>query len=122
MKDLQSWRINNNIDFASCVKHIMAAIDSKHRPSLTLEEFDEILDRIIAISSFLSIDLRRRIKKKYAKLIRVNNAFSSIFRRLKSPKAKWMVRILLKNYSSVRILETAVMYQFHFFLFNFLSF
>jgi RNase adaptor protein for sRNA GlmZ degradation len=66
----------------------MAATDSEHRPSLILEELDEILDQIITTSSFSSIDLRRRIKEKYAKLIRVNNAFSSIFRRLKSLKAK----------------------------------
>jgi DNA ligase 4 len=33
-----------------------------------------------------------------------------------------MVRILLKDYSPVRILETAVMHQFHFLLFNLLNF
>jgi hypothetical protein len=76
------------MDFASCVKHVMAVTDLKYRPSLILEELDEILDRIIIISSFLSIDLRRRIKEKYIKLIRVNNALSSIFRRLKNLKAK----------------------------------
>jgi hypothetical protein len=78
------------MDFASCVKHVMTATDPKHRPgfNITLEELDEILDRITVISSFLSIDLKRKIKEKYAKLIRVNNAFSSIFRRLKNPKTK----------------------------------
>jgi DNA ligase 4 len=98
------------MDFISCVKHIIVTTDSEHRPgpNVTLEEFDETLDRITTISSFLSIDLRKRVKEKYAELIRVNNAFSSIFRRLKSVKAKWMVRILLKNYNPVRIPETAV--------------
>jgi hypothetical protein len=76
------------MDFVFCVKHVMAVTDFEHRPSLTLEKFDEILDRIIIISSFLSINLRKRIKKKYAKLIRINNTLSSIFRRLKSLKAK----------------------------------
>jgi uncharacterized protein YecE (DUF72 family) len=45
VKDLQSWRTNNNMDFVFCVKHVMAVTDFEHRPSLTLEEFDEILDR-----------------------------------------------------------------------------
>jgi hypothetical protein len=68
----------------------MAATDSEHRPNpnVTLEKFNEILDRITIISSFLSINLRKKIKEKYAKLIRVNNALSNIFRRLKNPKIK----------------------------------
>jgi DNA ligase-4 len=90
MKDLQSWRTSDSMDFASCVEHVMAATDPEHRPSpnVTLEELDEIFDRIAAISSFSSIDLRRRMKEKYAEPIRVNDTLSSIFRRLKSPEAK----------------------------------
>jgi hypothetical protein len=109
------------MDFASYVKYIMITINLKYRPSLTFEKFNEILDRITIISSFLSIDLKKKIKEKYVKLIRVNNALSSIFRRLKSFKAKWMVRILLKDYSLIRILETAVIHQFYFLLPNLLS-
>jgi hypothetical protein len=68
----------------------MTITDLKPRPgpNITLEKFDEILDRIIIISSFLSIDLKKKIKKKYAKVIRVNDTLSSIFYRLKSFKAK----------------------------------
>jgi DNA ligase 4 len=78
------------MDFASCIKRVISATDPEPRPgpNVTLEELNEILDRITATSSFLFIDLRRRIKEKYAKLIRVNNTLSSIFRRLKSPEAK----------------------------------
>jgi hypothetical protein len=70
------------MDFASCVKHIMAATDPEHRPDLniTLEKLDEILDRIAATLSFSSIDLRRRMKEKYAEPIRVNDALRSRWR------------------------------------------
>jgi DNA ligase-4 len=100
------------MDFASCVKHIIAAINFKHRPdpNVTFEKLDEILDRITAISSFSSIDLKKRMKEKYAESIRVNNTLSSIFRRLKILEAKWMIRILLKDYSPVHISGTAVMH------------
>jgi hypothetical protein len=57
MKDLQSWKTSNGIDFISCVKHIMAVTDFEHRLSLTLEKLNEILDRIVTISSFLYKDL-----------------------------------------------------------------
>jgi DNA ligase 4 len=90
MKDLQSWRTNDGIDFASCVKRVISATDPEPRPgpNVTLEKLNEILDRITATSSFSSIDLRKRMKKKYTEPIRVNNTLSSIFRRLKSPETK----------------------------------
>jgi len=71
MKDLQRWRTSDGMDFISCVEHVMTATDPEPRPGInvTLEELDEILDRIIVISSFSSIDLRRKIIKKYTGLI-----------------------------------------------------
>jgi hypothetical protein len=49
--------------FASCVKRVMIVTDADFRldPDVTLEGINEILDRIVVISSFLSIDLRRRV-------------------------------------------------------------
>src|SRR5450755_4341446 len=114
MKDLQNWKTSDGMDFASCVKYIITATDFEHRPgpNITLEKFNEIFDRIVITLPFLSIDLKKRINEKYAESIQVNNTLSSIFRRLKSVKAKWMIRMLLKDYSPVRIPETAVMYLF----------
>ncbi len=68
----------------------MTVIDyeSKHGPSVTLEEFDEILDQITAISSFLSINLRERVKEKYRGQIRVDESLSKIFRILNSSEVK----------------------------------
>jgi DNA ligase 4 len=102
----------------------MAAIDCEFRynSNIIFEEFDEIFDQIIIISSFSFIDLRERIKEKYGRRIRVNELFSRIFRILNSSEAKWMVRILLKNYSPVYILEISAMLQFHFLLSDFLRF
>jgi hypothetical protein len=90
MKDLQSWRTSNSMDFASCVKRVMAATDPEIRPNptVTLRELDEILDRIATISPFSSINLRKRVREKYTEPIQINDALSSIFRRLKNSKAK----------------------------------
>jgi len=90
MKDLRSWRTSDDIDFASCVERVMATTDPDPRPgpNVTLEDINKILDRVAAISSFSSIDLRRRVGKKYTELISINNALSSIFRRSKSSEAK----------------------------------
>jgi len=102
----------------------MAATDSeyKYSPSVTLEELDEILNQITATLSFSSVDLRERIKEKYSRSIGADNSLSRIFRVLNSSEAKWLVRILLKNYSPVRVPETLAMQKFHFLLPDLLSF
>ena len=124
LKDLQNWRTSDGVDFASCVERVMAATDSEQRPGpdVTLLEIDEILDRIAATSAFSSVDLKERTKEKYAEPIRINNALSGMFRRLNSSEAKWMVRMLLKNYSPVHVPETLAMQQFHFLLPHLLGF
>jgi DNA ligase-4 len=82
MKDLQNWKINNNIDFVSYIKRVMAAInyESRYNPNIILEELNEILDQIAAISSFSSVSLKERIKEKYKKRIRIDKSLSKIFR------------------------------------------
>jgi hypothetical protein len=62
------------------------------RPSnpviLSLDELDEILDRIADTSSFSSVDLRERVKAKYVEQMRTNDALSRIIGILNSSKAK----------------------------------
>jgi DNA ligase-4 len=99
------------MDFASCVERVMAATDSKSRygPSVILEDFDEIFDRIAAISPFSSVSLREKVKEKYGGPINADESLSRIFRVLNSSEAKWMIRMLLKNYSPVHVPETLAM-------------
>jgi DNA ligase 4 len=124
LKDLQNWRNIDGSDLASCVDRVMATTDSELRPgpSVALEELDEILDRIAATSSFLSVDLREWVKAKYMEPIWTNDALSIIFRRLGSSEAKWVVRVVLKTYSLVHVPETLVLQQFHFLLPDLLRF
>ncbi len=106
LKDLQNWRTNDGMNFASCVERVMSATDSepRHGPSATVEELDETLDRIAATSSFSSVYLRERIKEKHAEPIRTDDALSGIFRVLNSSEAKWMVRMLLKDYGPISVI------------------
>jgi hypothetical protein len=45
MKDLQSWRNSDGIDFASCVERVMVATDceSRHGPNVILVSAVELL-------------------------------------------------------------------------------
>jgi DNA ligase-4 len=100
------------MDFAFYIRRVMVVTDSqpKSDPNVIFEELDEILDRIIIISPFSFIDLKKEIKRKYTESIRINEALSNIFRRLNNSVAKWMVRTIIKNYNPIRIPETLAIY------------
>jgi DNA ligase 4 len=122
IEDLQSRRTTDSSDFASCVERILATTDCEPRysPDATLEELDNVLDQIAAMSALLSISLREKIKDGL--LICIDNTLSRIFRVLKSSEAKWIVRMLSKNYSPVCVPESLAMHQFHFLLPDLLKF
>jgi DNA ligase 4 len=110
IEDLQSWRTTDGSDFALCVGRVLATTDceSRHGPDATLEELDNVLDQIAAMSAFSSISLREKIKDGL--LICIDDTLSRIFRALKSSEAKWMVRMLSKNYSPVCVPESLAMH------------
>lgn len=59
----------NSSDFVSYVDRAVAAMDPKSRPipRVILKELNEIFNRIVATSSFSSVDLRERVRVKYVK-------------------------------------------------------
>ena len=124
MKDLQRWRSKDDENFASCIKHIMLKTDAEPKlsSSMILEELDEILDWIAAISSFSFVGLRSKIEVKYAQLILSQNMLSTIFQQLHSSETRWMIQMLLKIYSPVHVPGILTMKQFHFLLSDLLGF
>ena len=124
MEVLQSWKASDGMDFASCVENVMAVTDceSRHGPNVTLEELNDILDQIAAMSAFSSVRLRQKIKEKYGRSIRADDLLRRIFQVLKSTEAEWMVRMLSKSYSPVCVPELLAMRQFHFLLPDLLTF
>jgi hypothetical protein len=59
---------------------------------------------------------------RHSRPLQVDEVFSTIFRRLYSSEAKWMVRMLLEKYSPVLIPEKPTIHRFHFLLPDLLSF
>jgi DNA ligase-4 len=124
MKDLQRWKASDSADFASCVERVMIITDCEPRlsPNVTLDEIDGILDQIAVSLPFLSATLKENFKQKPTQSIRRDNLLSNLFQRLHSSKAKWMIRMLLKNYSPAHVPETVAMNEFHFLLPDLLRF
>jgi DNA ligase-4 len=89
---------------------------------VTLEEIDEVLDRVAAALLFSAVDLRNKINTKYPSYRSVDNVLSVLLRKLYSSEAKWLIRMVFKTYSPARVPEVPAMRRFHFLLLDVLSF
>ncbi len=124
MKELQKWETDVGVDFASCLERVMALTDCEPRcePGIALEDLDDILDQTAATSPLSSAGLRERVRERCGRLRSADQLLSGVFQMLHSSEAKWMVRMLLKNYSPVTIPDSLAMAKFHFLLPELLTF
>lgn len=83
LKELRWWTPTNGVDFASAVEHVISATGSETRPdaSMTLEEIDEVLDRVAAASSFSAVDLRNKMNTKYPSYRPADDVLSVLLRK-----------------------------------------
>lgn len=89
---------------------------------MTLELLDDILDQAAAFSPFSSIELKEKVQEKSVQSKSLGELLSTLFRGLRSTEAKWVIRMLWKNYGPVKIPETVTMKTFHFLLPDLLRF
>jgi len=111
---LNQWRQRNGKDFPTCVEDVMAECEfAEPTPEneVTLEQIHAVLTQIAANSGFSSPELRTTANSKSA-----DELLTPILRRLQSHEAKWLVRMVLKDYSPVQIPEWLAMHNFHFML------
>jgi DNA ligase 4 len=102
----------------------MSVTDPALQPDsgMTVDWIDEVLDCIAATSSFSSSKLRADVQARQAAPTNAQSDLLDIFRRLRGLEAKWLVRMLLKNYSPVHVPEKVAMQNFHFLLPDLLGF
>ena len=102
----------------------MAMTDCESRPGqeVSLEELDDMLGQVTVLSPFSADSLRGRVTSEHGLLSGRDALLSKVFQILQSSEAKWIVRILLKNYSPARVPETLIMIRFHTLLPNLLRF
>ena len=79
-----------------------------------MDWIDEVLDQIAARSSFYSPKLRTDVQARQAASADTQSDLAKIFRRLCGLEVKWLIRMLLIDYSPIHIPEKTVMRCFHF--------
>jgi DNA ligase-4 len=110
---LQSWKTPGAGDLGICVEKAIQDFDCERTPGtvVTVEEIDQALESLASQSRFSGPEIRSSALSSTPPKILEN-----IFLRLKSSEAKWLTRLILKDYSPVSLDEAHVLTSFHFLL------
>ncbi|KAE8362669.1 hypothetical protein BDV27DRAFT_166032 [Aspergillus caelatus] len=112
-EELERWRVSGGIDLAQCVENVMRQTEN-HIPEdqeVTVEEIDDALNRVASRCRLSGPRVRRQ-----RAAVDVDEALSPLYRRLSSRDAKWLTRMILKNYSPVTLPRNLTLKSFHFLL------
>lgn len=112
-QDLDGWKASGGGDLGQCVERVMKQSENLITPGneVTIEEVDAALNGIASRCRFSGPEIRR----KHA-AAGVDSALGPLFLRLPSRDAKWLTRIILKNYGPVELPASWVLKNFHFLL------
>jgi DNA ligase-4 len=122
MVELQAWKIPGHGDLGTCLENVLKPFDCEPKPGkpgaiVTVEEVNKALEELASQCHFSGPHVRASFPASTPPAI-----LETIFLRLKSSEAKWMTRLILKDFSPV-VLDTAlVLREFHFLLPGLLQF
>jgi DNA ligase-4 len=113
VSELRLLKEHERMDFASAVQQVLAATDDDQESihPLTIVDVDHTLDRLVIMCPFSSRKLRASVGDVHGEPL---DELMSIFRRLHSVEAKWLIRLLLKDLRPAEISTLLALRQFHF--------
>ncbi|KIW07319.1 uncharacterized protein PV09_02169 [Verruconis gallopava] len=112
-KILQDWKKSGHGGLGGCVQRILKELDCERKPGppVTIEELDMTLHTLASRCRFSDPAVRLNDASTS-----VDELIGQLFRRLNSVEAKWLTRLILKNFSPVEINYDQVIFEFHFLL------
>ncbi|KAK1065149.1 hypothetical protein LTR74_008121 [Friedmanniomyces endolithicus] len=118
--DLQAYTQPHRGDLGACLERVLKAGGPPARPPVTLEEVDEMLEALAGRCRFsnrsIAVSFPSGSSEGRDKLL------GDVFKRVTPVEGKWLVRLILKDFSPIRVHEFAVLRQFHFLLPDLLRF
>ncbi|KAK5069039.1 hypothetical protein LTR70_010773 [Exophiala xenobiotica] len=98
-QELEDIRKEGNLDCATAIMKVVADYGAQRlsRAPLTITELEHNLDQEAALCDFSDVELRKR----YSQLDRssLSSQLTSMFQRMSSLDVKWVVRLLLKDWT-----------------------
>jgi len=115
MDELHRLQDQQGLDFASAVQRVMSSTDETSQAvgELSVDEIERTLDRVASTCAFSSWEIKQDTNGAHVDPV---EKLVSLFRRLRSLKAKWMIRLLLKYLRPAEVPEMVALNCFHFLL------
>ncbi|KAK3327726.1 hypothetical protein B0T19DRAFT_422616 [Cercophora scortea] len=112
IRQLSRWnQPGSGVDLAQCVESILQETPNAKRPAqreVTVEEIDEVLNNIAAACRFSSPAVRKSASN--TQLTARELDLGNLFKRLSARDAKWLTRLVLKNFEPV-VLDPHTVYR-----------
>ncbi|KAK0286673.1 hypothetical protein LTR35_002034 [Friedmanniomyces endolithicus] len=118
--DLQAYTQPDRGDLGACLQRVLKAGGPPARPPVTLEEVDDMLEAFAGRCRFSDRSITVSFPPGSSEAR--DKFLGDVFKRVTPVDGKWLVRLILKDYSPIRIHEFAVLRQFHFLLPDLLRF
>lgn len=118
-KDLQAYEQSGCGDLGSCVERVLKSGGPSAQPPVSLDEVDDMLQVLAGLSPFSGPGIARL---PLGSSETRDELLGNIFKRLEPQEAKWLIRLILKDLSPIRVNESLVLRSFHFLLPDLLRF
>ncbi|KAK1833300.1 hypothetical protein QBC39DRAFT_401706 [Podospora conica] len=115
IKQLGRWSDpNSTVDIAQCVEGILKETPNPVAGELTVEEIDGRLHEIAAACRFSSPAVRRSVSG--LRITSREEELGDLYKRVSARDAKWLTRLILKNYEPVVLDPQLIFRNYHPFL------
>ncbi|KAK3684443.1 hypothetical protein LTR37_020283 [Vermiconidia calcicola] len=118
-KDLQAYKQSGHGDLASCVERVLTSGGPPGSPRVQLADVDGMLEVLAAQSRFSDPSIQR-IPPGSSEAR--DDLLGHVFKRVSPSEGKWLVRLILKDFSPVKVNESLLLKSFHFLLSDLLQF
>ena len=118
-KDLQAYKQPGRGDLATCLERVLKSSGPPAQPTVDLDDVHEVLQALAGLSPFSDPNVQKL--PPGSSEIR-DSLLGNIFKRLHSNEGKWLVQLILKEFSPVRVNESLVLRSLHFLLPDLLQF
>lgn len=119
LRDLSAYRQPGHGDLGTCLERVLREGGPPALPFVTIEEVDSVLVNLARSCQFSDPALRLQ---STGNTDQHQLSLTNIFRRLHPSEAKWLVRLILKDFAPVRLEENVVLRSVHFLLPDILRF
>lgn len=112
---LRRWETDARagLDLADCVEKVLAQSPNDGPHFVTVEEVDATLHALAACNSFSSPAVRSSRPALAPQSCKEDHLLARLFRRLSPKEAKWLCRLVLKNFEPVVVPENVVYSSYH---------